>query len=349
MTQTATVAEQIQELEKRKEAASYQRKITTQLYTAIEYDSEIEQLNMQIEELKKQQQQPELFNLESFHESARRAYYWNSFNPDRAAQNLISDYSEILKSDIEELQAAGAESDTVTSYAERFKKYLSAYISAKSRTASPMITGPAKFPTARNEKARRSEERHYEVFNEWRARTKKGIARKAQPEKTFSSELERYRSELESMKANHELMKQGNQVIKQHRKKGTDPAADLQKLMPNISAFDLQWAAKWGFGLQNNLANIKRVEERIAIIEKKQQNAATVGSSTQQYNGFTVTINHEADRIQIKHDTKPDASTIAELKKHGFKWAPSAQCWQRQLTANAMYTLKNFLLPKLTK
>ena len=34
---------------------------------------------------------------------------------------------------------------------------------------------------------------------------------------------------------------------------------------------------------------------------------------------------------------------IAKLKSHGFKWAPSKMAWQRQLTSNALYSLKSVL------
>lgn len=48
---TMTTTEEIQKLEKRKEMAVYQRKITTQLLTVIEYDHEIDAIDRRLEQL----------------------------------------------------------------------------------------------------------------------------------------------------------------------------------------------------------------------------------------------------------------------------------------------------------
>ena len=46
-----TTAEEIQKLEKRKEMAVFQRKITTQIWTVFEYDQEIEEIDRRLEQL----------------------------------------------------------------------------------------------------------------------------------------------------------------------------------------------------------------------------------------------------------------------------------------------------------
>ena len=93
---------------------------------------------------------------------------------------------------------------------------------------------------------------------------------------------------------------------------------------------------------------MKRVEERIRILEAKEQRATTVGQESLQFNGGVIIYNHEADRIQIKHDTKPQPEIISLLKSNGFKWSPSQSVWQRQLTENARLALKHYIYPKLT-
>jgi len=47
-----TTAEEIQKLEKRKEMAVFQRKITTQIWTVIEYDQEIDAIDRRLEQLR---------------------------------------------------------------------------------------------------------------------------------------------------------------------------------------------------------------------------------------------------------------------------------------------------------
>lgn len=47
-----------------------------------------------------------------------------------------------------------------------------------------------------------------------------------------------------------------------------------------------------------------------------------------------VILNYSIDRVQIRHESKPEPEKITELKKNGFKWSPSQKVWQRQLTLN---------------
>ena len=49
---TITTKEEIEKLEKRRDMAAYQRKITTQLETVIEYDQEIDSIDKRLEQLK---------------------------------------------------------------------------------------------------------------------------------------------------------------------------------------------------------------------------------------------------------------------------------------------------------
>jgi len=46
-----TIKEEIEKLQKRREMAAYQRKITTQLLTVIEYDNEIGAIDRKLEQL----------------------------------------------------------------------------------------------------------------------------------------------------------------------------------------------------------------------------------------------------------------------------------------------------------
>jgi len=59
-----------------------------------------------------------------------------------------------------------------------------------------------------------------------------------------------------------------------------------------------------------------------------------------------VVWNGPIDRLQMVFPAKPEPATIALLKSRGFKWAPSAGAWQRQLTDNAK-AVANTLLPKI--
>ena len=79
---------------------------------------------------------------------------------------------------------------------------------------------------------------------------------------------------------------------------------------------------------------IKRVEERIAELDKRAQQAEQPADNTA-FPGGEIVRNLEADRLQIIFDEKPDEDTRAALKENGFRWSPRYGAWQRQLTQNA--------------
>lgn len=280
-------------------------------------------------------------------EIARRAFYWVSFNPDGRGDRTRKEFGEILENDLQYLSDNGASAEQLEQYKDKFKNLFVSWLNASSRCASSAITGGSGFNVRRAEKANRSEERHYQIFSDWRERAKKGILKSNKPKTTYMSEIERYTLELEQMRVNHEKMKEANKRIKEALKNGTDITAYLMGEM-GVPSHMIEWTLKFGFGLTNNNANMKRVEQRIKELTAKEAQRMADPEKSYLFDGGEIVFNYEADRIQVKHDTKPTAEKIQELKKSGFKWSPSNQVWQRQLTANAIWTTKR-LFPSLTK
>lgn len=83
-----------------------------------------------------------------YYEQARRAHYGTSFTPEKRADQECAWYDETVA----RLIAAGKES-AVEKYTALWLKHMA----AKARCLSSMITGPARFPVARNEKHNRWE------------------------------------------------------------------------------------------------------------------------------------------------------------------------------------------------
>ena len=71
-------------------------------------------------------------------------------------------------------------------------------------------------------------------------------------------------------------------------------------------------------------------------IEKLTQQRAA-GYVGWEFDGGTVEANQEENRLQIFFDHKPEEDVRSELKANGFRWAPSAGAWQRQLNDNAIW------------
>ena len=111
----------------------------------------------------------------------------------------------------------------------------------------------------------------------------------------------------------------------------------------------VEWTLKFGFGLANNSANMRRVEERIKLMEVKESRANTTGQKEFSFDGFTVVYNFEADRIQVRHDSKPSADVIQAFKRSGFRWSPSFQAWQRQMNTNGIWAAERLLKVELPK
>lgn len=89
------------------------------------------------------------------------------------------------------------------------------------------------------------------------------------------------------------------------------------------------------YALQNNNANIHRVEERVKSLKAVKEK----GTKETEFELFKVVENVEAMRLQIIFDEKPEADVRAVLKKNGFKWAPSQGAWQRMLNPAGKYAL----------
>jgi hypothetical protein len=90
------------------------------------------------------------------------------------------------------------------------------------------------------------------------------------------------------------------------------------------------------YELQNNNANIKRVESRIKRLKATKE----AGTKETENRFFRVVENTEIMRLQLFFDGKPEAEVRDILKSNGFKWSPKNECWQRQLTDNAKYALQ---------
>lgn len=83
----------------------------------------------------------------------------------------------------------------------------------------------------------------------------------------------------------------------------------------------------------NNSANIRRLKERIKILEANQARETKEAVVA----GVRVVENADDNRLQLFFDGKPADAVRKELKSRGFRWAPSVGAWQRQLNNGARW------------
>lgn len=77
--------------------------------------------------------------------------------------------------------------------------------------------------------------------------------------------------------------------------------------------------------------SFKPREEKIYTVKERQHEGAD------KY--FKIERNKDVNRLQLKFDGKPPQEQREILKKHGFRWSPTQEAWQRQLTPNAEYSI----------
>lgn len=281
------------------------------------------------------------------YETACRAHYNTSFTPEKRAIDACSGFD----SDIETLKGLNVPEDKIAKYESLWIKWMQ----AKDRCLSSMITGPARFPVARAEKAnmaeRRAGDEGLEYFNKLVNYAKKEAYYAENPTARpvmagDSDAVERLKEKLAATVKAQETMVAVNKVV---RKKPIDIEALAKLLGSEEGAQEILKPDCFGgigfasFSLTNNRAEINRLEGRIKEIE----NRKAVAPKELNINGVRIVENPEAMRLQVFFDGKPAPDIIALMKGNGFKWAPSVSAWQRQLTNNAIYSCNHFLIPKL--
>lgn len=262
------------------------------------------------------------------YEEAYRAHLGTSQVPEDRAASIVNDYSQELSDDLTKIEDEASKER----YKQAYILKLRCWLSAKGRCMSVLVAGPANFPVARNEKANRSERNKYDEFRNWRDRAWKSINR-SKAEKNELPPLEDVRNRLASRKDMQQKMKTANTIIR----KGVDVESKLLEILASdIVKQILNPVRGYGkgfarFELTNNLAEIKRLEARLAELEKKEA-AGVDGNKSQEFGAITLIENFEADRVQLVFPDKPDDKTRTLLKGNGFKWSPNAGAWQRKMT-----------------
>lgn len=283
-------------------------------------------------------------NKHKHYDLAYRAHYNTSFSPDKRAESACSGFD----ADMVKLAGLNIPKDKIAKYEALWVKWMN----AKSRCLSSMITGPANFPVARNEKANNAERRAgdecMEYFNKIITYAEKEAFYAANPEARpvmagDADAVERLKHKLDTLKGKQENMVAANKLIRKKDREGLVALLGLTTAERILSPDYMGRVGYATFELSNNRAEIKRLEDRINEIEKRK----SVAPKEITVNGVRVVENPEAMRLQVFFEGKPPAEIIALMKSNAFKWAPSIGAWQRQLTNNAVYSFNHFVLPKL--
>lgn len=221
-------------------------------------------------------------------------------------------------------------------------------LASQGRCMSTMIAGPSGFNTSRAQKANRAYENKFDATNAYLDRAISSIRRrlKKMQVEAAGGEAEVMKDKLLKAEETQERMKDTNKILRSKKLSDEDKIQTVigKYGYPEKFVYDLMHP-DWGkpgfasYQLTNNNANIRRMRERVAELQKKEDTPTT----EIKFNGGTIIDNCEDDRVQIDFDAKPDDAMRAKLKGSGWRWAPSVMMWQRKRTNDAMYSAKEIL------
>jgi hypothetical protein len=320
-------------------------------------------------------------------ELAYRAHAGISFSPEeRAKQRQKEFYDEMNQAYREFSEKAETDEQKATleqewpEFVRRSKSAYEAMLSAMGRVVSPMITGPARFPVARNEKANRAADQRAQDYLDQLKKGRNAVMKKISPEDApmrigdagAGNVLE---AKLQKLEQFQESAKKLNAAVRKILdkssgrngpvfKKGYDLESAVKAIVEQSGvsesaareALKPDFMGRFGiadFELRNNNANMKRVREQIALQGKFEAEAKKAESGEKktdfEFDGGSVKMDYADNRIRIIHDQKPDRSVIDSLKRSGWRWSPSNKAWQRQLTSAAKQSAESLLKMKFSE
>lgn len=247
--------------------------------------------------------------------------------------------------------------ELVEYYADKYSSKLAAAINRENRIDSScpsiLIAGGSNFPVRKKEKQNAARDKFWKECGELFEPTDNYYFRKIENILTnttiYSNDalaLEKLQNKLAEFEDLQAKMKERNAYYRKNKTmKGYEDVSDAE-----AEEIDKQIKASWEnkpyptWALTNNNAEIRRIKERIAEIERIKANAEKpIEDKYPHVDGVEVVENAEAMRIQLIFDGKPDDATRALLKSNGFRWSPSFGAWQRQLNNNGIYAARNVL------
>lgn len=141
---------------------------------------------------------------------------------------------------------------------------------------------------------------------------------------------------LENMQKAQECWKAINKILKSKKLGDVEKVAELVKIpMREITAIEILSPDRYGrvgipsYKLTNNNGNMARVKERI----KQLSRVADMEDVEVEISGVKILSSAQTNRVQIFFPSKPADNVRTDLKRDGFRWAPSEGAWQRNLSS----------------
>lgn len=276
-------------------------------------------------------------------ELARRSGQMISMDPERWGENMLDSMEHGLDEFLNHLPE-----DVRQDYEDAYISKYCEWLSAMSRCFSQAITGAGGWKPAtfrRHEKTNAAEKAALDRLNVWCEKIIKRCNR--QERLTGWAEVERLQLKLDDLKELQEKMKAANKIIKSKKLAEVEKVDELVaigfKEEHAIQLIDpsLGW---WGAGfapfqLSNNNAKIRDTEAKL----KRHINMAQTENEETEYPWGTLRADYKDERYRFLFDGKPSQEVIDLMKENAFKWSRQNMAWQRQITPNSRYAVRNMI------
>ena len=231
-------------------------------------------------------------------------------------------------------------------YSRKLAQYYNAYYRNEASCPSVMISGAGNFPVRKKEK---QNNRRETLMNDWNYL--QSYSEKIENFLTIQQPIlsgdenavELLEEKLGKLESEQNMMKAVNAYYRKHKTLDNCPELaqeQTEKLKTEMSG-DFHYEDKpfMSYELTNNNATIKNTRFRLEKLKKEKK----AGNQEQENRFFTLVENKEIMRLQLFFEGKPEPEARGILKSNGFKWSPKNECWQRQLTDNARYSVKRVI------
>ncbi|QGS18062.1 DUF1738 domain-containing protein [Capnocytophaga sp. FDAARGOS_737] len=301
-----------------------------------------------------------------------RSLHWLSFDPKGRAQREQESFgnsiAELYTSNLEQAKQTGALEAYNYAFDKGYSYILKNYlemVGIRARTFSTAITGGAGITErkiASNEKLMRSEHerllKHIDLQEKLQERLAKIAKNKPADQyeegdvikSTDNNAITKLQQKLKMLQDRKTMLKNGVVAAKEYQKSKDISVFKQYNIDSETTEQIINHIDKGGKPTEKDMyswftmpylnRDIKEVENRIATLEKNQAK----GTDETLIEGGKIIYNGEAQRLQIFFDGIPSKEVREALKSHAFKWAPTAKAWQRTLTENAKYAVKQYLI-----
>lgn len=156
--------------------------------------------------------------------------------------------------------------------------------------------------------------------------------------------LEKMNAKLEYLQDLQNEMKKANAYWKKNQTMAGFPLFSEEKnaiIDDRINVRKITSRPYEQYSMSNTSATIRDLKKRIEKFKNRPE------TSVREFDGFSIVINSEADRIQVLFDDIPDSDMRERLKTSGWRWSPKNKAWQRKFSLNAKMSAESILEIKL--